>query len=534
MSKSNTFDYIVVGAGTAGCCIANRLSADDNVSVLLIEAGPRDTHPFIKDSLMPKLLAVWGDRNSTTNYPMKRKSNLGTRWRALTRGTMLGGCSSNNAMIHVRGDPRDFDNWADMGNKGWGYSDTLKYFMKSENYEGGASKYRGFEGPISVRMLPNPSPAADEFISVGSSLGFGGGRGVDFNEPPFHDKLGYFQFAINRDNTRCSSAEAYIHSVADRKNLKVLTEMRALALITEKKGAGECTVNGVECISELSGAVLKFFADAEVIVSGGAIGSPHLLLHSGIGPENHLNDVGIDVVHPLPVGENLHDHMILLLRFAANRALDNPMFISESSLFLELEGSSKFGADPSVKAGGWPTIQYFAHAGIKELNPKGADGDVPMPPNYLVMAPTMVRPKSRGSLTLASADPRVAPVIDPNYLTDPSDLAVMDASIELTRQFAEKNKLVDPKGPTNLPITSATKSERTQFIQQFARGLWHPVGTCKMGSSPEDGAVVDSELRVHGVNKLRVCDASIMPEVVAANTNPATLMIAEKAADMIA
>ena len=528
MGMTRAFDYIVIGAGTAGCCIANRLSEDGSKTVCLIEAGPPDSHALIHNSLIPNLFAVWADRNFTTPYAVEKETFTGQRWPSLIRGTMLGGSSSNNAMIHVRGHARDFDNWKRQGNDGWSFEDVLPYFAKSETYDGAASPYRGNSGPVSVRKLPRPTEAANAFLQRAEDLNFDAGADIDLNTPPLEDKAGYYQYTINPDDTRCSSAVAYLHPVVtNRHNLEILTGYRALRLIVRRQRGGGRKVTGVSCLNLRYGIASDLGADGEVILCAGAIGSPHLMMHSGIGPEADLRAVGIKPVHALPVGSNLHDHMILVLRFETRRALPDPMFISEASLFVELKGARTLSREFEITRGGWPTVQYFAHAGIAALKPPTT------PENYLVMAPTLVRPRSRGKLSLVSPDPRVAPKISPNYLSSSVDLSILIGSLEFTRELAAGHGLVKQGGYTDLSKAGTSKRERVGFVKQAARGLWHTVGTCKMAPPDDRHAVVDHEMRVYGVDALRVCDASIMPDIVAANTNPATLMIAERAADLI-
>lgn len=527
MAKETEFDYIIVGAGTAGCCLAERLSADGFNTVLLIEDGRDDDRDLTADPSPPNLRRLWKNWNYSTDYPIKPRDAAAVRWRGLSRGTMVGGCSSTNAVIHIRGAPQDFDEWG-RANPGWSYSDVLPYFKRSETYKGEANGYRGSSGPVSVRLRPKPSAAAEGFLTAAATLGFAGGPGADLNAPPLSDKAGYYQYAINDDGTRCSSASAFLSpEVRARSNLTIKTDHKALRLQIRARDGGRAEVGGVVCLRKDIGFQVEFTCNKEVLLCGGTIGSAHLMLLSGIGLEADLRIAGINPVRQLPVGHNLHDHLIYLMRLEAKQQLSSPDVISEASLYIKLDPAKARNGDCGHVPGGWPNVQYFAHAGISAFKP------LHVPPNYLVMAPTLTRPKSRGQLRLLSGDPRIWPEIDPNYFGDPDDLDVFLGSIELTRELSAHHTEVKPQGYSEIPGPNESRNDKIARIRFEARGLWHPVGTCKMGPEDDPTAVVDHELKVHGVDRLRVCDASIMPEVVCANSNPAVLMIAEKAADMI-
>lgn len=497
----SSYDYVVIGAGSAGCVLASRLSEGD-AKVLLLEAGGEDTKEELR--VPPAWPALWGTEVDWAfeTTPQPGTGNLPHNW---PRGKVLGGSSSINAMVYLRGHRSDFDNWAAGGATGWDYDSVLPYFKKMETVEEGDPNYRGTNGPMRPKIAADPNPLSEVFLAAAKEIGYP--TTDDFNGAT-QEGVGWHELTI-ADGMRQSTALAYLHPAMDRPNLTVHTSAHARRLLFDGK---RCT--GVEY--ERDGSVEMATAEAEVIVSAGAVNSPQLLLLSGVGPADHLREVGVDVVHDLPgVGENLHDHPLLGLVFEADSEI-------APGTANHAETSALWRSDPSLPG---PDMQFmFIHVPFHPPH-------LQAPPNSYTFGIATI-PDSRGWVRLASADPKATPLINPNYLGEDSDVRRLLFGIEKARELNSTSAFSE-WGTTEVLAGEHIRDEAglRDFISRGTGTYYHPVGTCKIGV--DDAAVVDPELRVHGIEGLRVADASVMPTVVCVNTNAATIMIGEKAADLI-
>jgi choline dehydrogenase len=523
-------DYVIVGAGSAGCVLANRLSAD-GARVVLLEAGPRDTHPMIHIPAGLRTLLTHPVLN--WNYATETDDKNGNRSIHWPRGKTLGGSSSINGMLYVRGNPADYDGWAQRGCRGWSFDDVLPVFKKSEDYRnGGDDSYRGRGGVLPVEDYRTILPLTHKFVEAAQEAGFP--FTPDYNGQR-QEGVAYSQMTRNV-RFRASTARTFLAEAKTRPNLEVVTEAVATGLLLE----------GKRCVGvayRRGGKDAEVRADREVIVSGGAINSPHLLQISGIGPGKHLQSIGVPVRHDLPgVGGNLSDHYVIRI---AHRAKDGTLSINQLAraprVFREIyryavhaDGALTFGVTSAMvfcrsrEGLSSPDLQLlFTPASYSAVEIKTFDRRPGM-----TVAVCPVRPESRGTIMAKSADPLERPAIRPNYLTAEGDVHVLLAGMRHTRRILGAPALA---GYSEGEIAPGPEIDSPDTVKDYGlrhgNTIYHPVGTCKMGEDPM--AVVDSRLRVHGIAGLRVIDASIMPTVTTGNTNAPTIMIAEKGAAMI-
>jgi choline dehydrogenase len=506
-AQAKQFDYIVVGAGAAGCVVANRLSADAARSVLLLEGGGSDeffTNTRFLD--LESLFSLWGP-DTDWGYSTEPSPHMDERSIQITQGKVLGGGSSTNGRIYLRGNRRDYDGWAAMGNDGWSYADVLPYMKKYENYSGGANEFHGVGGPVSVIDLPAPTPIAQAFLQSAVELGFKGP--VDVNGAQQENAVGFCQSTTTPQMARASAAVAYIHPIMDRPNFKLETNARVTKVLFDGKRAV-----GVEYV--MDGATHQAHASSEVIISCGAFNTPKLLLQSGVGPAHHLQSLGIPVVVDLPgVGENLQDHLLARMSWHLKAKQPALMILSEVNLFTY----SRPGLEDKS-----PNLQYmFAPFFFPDFGPLDAG---------ITLVPVIAQPESRGSVRLRSSNPLDPPVIRPNYLSSDDDVQVLIYGLELGHELMSSHLLDPMRGDEVVPRPAyKTKQELDSYVRSSAVTVWHPSCSCRMGR--DEMAVVDSRLRVYGLDGLRVIDSSVMPKIVNANLQATVLMIGEKGADMI-
>lgn len=517
------YDYIIVGAGSAGCVLANRLSEDSKVKVLLLEAGGPDNR---KECHIPVAFSKLFKTACDWTYYTEPEARLGNRNLYWPRGKMLGGSSSMNAMIYIRGHRSDYDGWCDLGNAGWGYQDVLPYFKKSEKQQNGGSEYHGDSGPLVVSNLRSPNPLSQAFIEAAEQCGFP--RNSDFNAES-QEGFGFYQ-VTQCDGKRCSAADAFLKPAMSRRNLKIKTGVQVFDIIFERKRAIAVS------LQQDNGSVQEH-AEREIILCAGAIGSPQLLMLAGIGPVERLRNLGIPVLLDLPgVGANLQDHPAVPIAYQCTQPISLLNAETLSGLARYMVFKDGMLTSNVAEAGGFirsrddstaPDLQfhfgpgYYVDHGFQESKH-----------HAFTLGPTVIRPRSRGRISLRSSNPLDSPLIEPNYFSDPRDLDVMLAGVRLARTIASAAAFGKYRGPEMLPGPDAKDANSLRrHIEKYAATLYHPVGTCKMGN--DSMAVVDSELRVRDLEGLRVVDASVMPLITAGNTNAPTIMIAEKAADLI-
>jgi 4-pyridoxate dehydrogenase len=526
-----SYDYIIIGAGSAGCVLANRLTAD-GARVLLVEAGGRDWHPYIHvpiglGKLHEKRMFDWG-------FETDPEPNLDGRSIEATRGKVLGGSSSVNVMAYTRGHPADFDRWAQKGAIGWSFVDVLPYFKRCETFAGGADKWRGGSGPLGTEFAKTTDPLYPAWIEAAKAAGIT--NTADYNAASA-EGFGRSQYTI-RNGHRSSAATAFLKPARKRRNLTV--ETRAQVTRVTLRGT---TATGIEYLR--GGEVQHAAAERAVIVSAGAFSTPQILMLSGIGPAEHLREIGITPVVDLPVGRNLQDHLAVFLAFARREPGPFHHQLRFDRMAIGMVRAYLFGTGPAtVVPGGLhafiktrpelavPDIE-FMFRGVATEAQLWFPGIVDPMPDGFAIRPALLHPDSRGEILLRSADPRASMRIRYNFFSAPGDLPKLREGFRLAREIAYQKPLDRFRGAETAPGPDVqSDAEIDAFIRRTALTAHHPAATCPMGIGPE--AVLDAEMKVRGVERLRVVDASAMPDLVGAHLNAAVLMMAEKAADMIA
>ena len=528
------YDVIIIGAGSAGCALANRLSADPQRKVLLLEAGPPDSSPWVH--VPAGVLKLFSNPKSTWCEFTEEEPGLSKRKVYLPRGRILGGSSAINGMAYVRGQPADYDTWRDRGNPGWGYEDVLPLFRRGERWQRGETRFHGGSGEMGVSDPTVRHPGSQAFIDAAVSMGY---PLLDDYNGDRQEGVSWLQYSI-WNGRRSTAARAFLSPARARPNLTIRTGCTVQRIVVQGRRA-----TGVVVRTDTAGT--QTLQATEIVVSAGAMHSPKLLMLSGIGPAQHLGSLGIDVVQDLPgVGENLHDHLYVNLRYevephlSMNSATKFPGYFPHALQYLltrrgllamatthcvAFTRSSDTVAHPDIQLMFRPYA--FSIQGSKF---------VPDPMPSITASACFVRPHSRGAVRLRSADPAAPVRATVNYLTDPRDLSIVVTALRNLREIlaapAFKSHLRGP-GEMSPGLQAQSDAELEAHCRSTGQSVYHPVGTCQMGPDPATGAVVDASLRVHGIEALRVCDASIMPSICSGNTNAASIMIGEKGADLI-
>jgi choline dehydrogenase-like flavoprotein len=524
-------DYVIIGAGSAGCVLANRLTEDPTVKVLLIEAGGRDWSPYIH---VPAGFMKMLD-HPTLTWGYHAEPDPGTAGRAILypRGRVLGGSSSINGLIYVRGQPEDFDHWAQLGNRGWGWDEVLPFFKKAENWEGGETDVRGRSGPLFTSKMDQP-PLCAAVIEAGKEIGLEYREDVNDLPPGAGDSIGWCQ-QTRGGRRRASTARTYLRPALKRPNLQLITSALVHRVLFDGKRA-----TGVEF--SRGGAVERADAEREVILSAGAVGSPHILQLSGVGAPEHLSRVGIPVHHALPgVGQNLQDHYIARISYpvtgmpTVNERSRGVALCGEIVRYL-VTGKGILTYSASLAAASVKVLEESATPDVQCSIAPGSfkDGQIGELDDFpgITAGAWQMRPLSRGYVEAKSNDPREAPAINPRYLSEQTDRRAIIGGLRFVRRLFAAPALAKYVGAEIQPGAHiASDEELLDYARQKGSTVYHATCTCKMGS--DQMAVVDDQLRVHGLERLRVIDASVMPTVTSTNTNAPTIMIAEKGADLI-